>query len=127
MKKKILVAGLLCALNAVVYATPFNCPDPETSSLRWGILPAPWQKDPFSAHNPQGEANTQFVRANIMVAGLGQGVVCTYKNSVGHYSIWWPVRVKIPARSDNNWIDTLGGYVCTDSLGSCQFYVAVEE
>lgn len=127
MKRIILALGLLCALNAVVHATPFNCPDPETSSLRWGILPAPWIKDPFSAHNPQGEANTRFVRANIMVAGLGQGVVCTYKNSVGYYSIWWPVRVKIPARTENNWIDTLGGFVCTDSSSICQFYVAVEE
>ncbi len=58
-----------------------------------------------------------------MVAGMGLGVVCTYKSSAGPYSIWWPVRVKIPAREDYNWIDTNGGFVCTDSLIGCKFSV----
>lgn len=97
------------------------CPDPDSSSLAWGEIPAPWQANPFSANTPQGEANTKFVRANIMVAGLGRGVVCTYHNSLSEYSIWWDTLVKRPARTDYNWIDALGGYVCAKSLAICQF------
>jgi hypothetical protein len=100
------------------------CPDPNTSSLRWGEVPAPWVVNPYSPNQPQGEANTQFVRANILLAGLGRGVVCTYRNSIGDYSIWWQVLVKIPAKVDYNWIETLGGFVCTQGLDSCQFYAA---
>jgi hypothetical protein len=101
-----------------------TCPDPNNSSLQWGEIPAPWQANPYSAHKPQGEINTQFVRANILVAGLGRGAVCVYRNSLGDYSIWWPVLVKIPVRVDYNWIDTLGGFVCTQSLAGCQFVTA---
>lgn len=97
------------------------CPDPNTSSLSWGEIPAPWKINPFSANTPQGETDTKFVRANIMVAGLGRGIVCTYYNSLGEYSIWWETLVKIPARTDYNWIDTLGGYVCAKSLEICEF------
>lgn len=100
------------------------CPDPETSSLRWGEIPLPWQANPFSENQPQGEEGTRFERANILVAGLGRGVLCTYRNSQGLYSIWWPVLTKVPSRAENNWIDTQGGYVCTQSLTACQFYVA---
>lgn len=107
----------------VGYST--NCPDPETSSLKWGVPPSPWVENPYSPNSPQGEANTQFVRANIMVAGgVGRGVVCTYKNSVGEYSIWWQVLTKIPARVDYHWIDVLSGFVCTGDLNLCDFYVA---
>ena len=112
----------VCGFYTQAYAT--ICPDPETSSLKWGEIPAPWMADPFSPNQPQGEAGTRFVRANIMVAGLGRGVVCTYKNSLGPYSIWWQVLVKIPPRTDYNWIDTIGGYVCVASLKDCQFSVA---
>ena len=97
------------------------CPDPNTGSLSWGEIPAPWEANPFSANTPQGEVNTKFVRANIMVAGIGRGVVCTYHNSLGEYSIWWDTLVKIPARIDYNWIDALGGYVCAKSLEICEF------
>lgn len=100
------------------------CPDPETTSLKWGVPPAPWIVNPFSVNAPQGEDNTRFVRANILVAGLGRGVMCTYLISVGEYSIWWPVLTKIPPRTDNNWIDSLGGFVCTSGLIECVFYVA---
>ncbi|MFI4918610.1 MAG: DUF3757 domain-containing protein [Legionellales bacterium] len=103
-----------------------NCPDPETSSLKAGIPPAPWVVSPYSANSPQGEAHAHFVRANVLVAGYGVGVVCTYRISVGDYSIWQPVRTKIPAPVDYRWIDTLGGFVCTDGLTQCQFYVAEE-
>lgn len=104
-----------------------TCPDPDTSSLRFGIPPAPWEENPFSPNKPQGEENTRFVRANILVAGYGQGVTCTYKNSVGEYSIWWQVLTKIPARVDYRWIDTLGGFVCIEGLTECEFYVAVSK
>lgn len=128
MKKMIVIQTIVLAFlfNLSVHAATFTCPDPETSSLKWGVPPPPWIVNPFSANRPQGEANTKFVRANIMVAGMGRGVVCTYKNSVGFYSIWWPVRVKVPARVDYNWIDTYGGFVCTESLADCQFSVAVD-
>ena len=117
------IIGLLLAQGAVVsHAT--ICPDPETTSLRWGVPPEPWRENPFSSHPPQGEANTRFVRANILVAGYGQGVLCTYENSLNEYSIWWPVRTKIPSRMDSDWIDTLGGFVCVRGLDTCQFSVA---
>jgi len=101
-----------------------NCPDPETTSLKWGVPPPPWVENPFSPNHPQGEDNTRFVRANILVAGYGQGVMCTYHYSRGEYSIWWQVLTKIPAPSDYRWIDTLGGFVCTQGRSLCQFDVA---
>ncbi|WP_423202088.1 DUF3757 domain-containing protein [Legionella fairfieldensis] len=107
-------------------AATVKCPDPNTSSLQWGKVPEPWFADPYSLNRPQGEVGTQFVRANILVAGLGRGAVCTYKNSVGFYSIWWPGRIKIPAREDANWIDTYGGFVCT-KYAECLFSVADQD
>ena len=123
MKKRWLILIMFGAglLNQALFAS--TCPDPETSSLQWGEVPESWSVSPFSV-TPQGEANTRFVRANIMVAGLGRGIVCTYHNSLGDYSIWRQVLVKIPAPVDYNWIDTLGGFVCTASLVNCQFNTA---
>lgn len=101
------------------------CPDPQTTSLKWGVPPAPWIVNPYSPNRPQSDDNTRFVRANILVAGsYGQGVTCTYRTSVGDYSIWWQVLTKVPARVDYNWINTLGGFVCTQSIDECQFSVA---
>ncbi len=93
--------------------------------MQWGVPPEPWEVNPFSPNSPQGEENTLFVRANVLVAGYGQGVTCTYRNSLGEYSIWWPVLTKIPARDDPLWIKTMGGYVCTRGLTQCHFSVAV--
>jgi len=115
-----LVLGFFLA-NCALIAHATNCPDPETTSLKWGVPPPPWVVNPYSSNDPQGEENTRFVKANILVAGYGQGVTCTYKISVGEYSIWWQVLTKIPARSDYNWIDTIGGFVCTQGLMQCQF------
>ncbi|KTD06788.1 DUF3757 domain-containing protein [Legionella jamestowniensis] len=118
------IAWVLSLLTGFSYAE--HCPDPETSSLKWGVIPKPWVENPFSPHHVQADVSTRFTRANIMVAGVGRGVVCTYKNSVGFYSIWWPVNVKIPARSDYNWIETLGGFVCTQSVNDCWFKTAIQ-
>ncbi|MFC3907832.1 DUF3757 domain-containing protein [Legionella dresdenensis] len=123
MTFKNFVGAVLLAATTLLQAS--TCPDPENSSLRWGEIPPPWQLDPFSANRPQGEAGTQFVRANIMVIGrIARGVVCTYRISVGDYSIWWPVLVKRPSPMDYNWIDTFGGFVCTQSLTDCWFSAA---
>jgi hypothetical protein len=111
----------LFTINAAV------CPDPSTSSLRSGKIPPPWSLSPFSENHPQAEDGSNFVKANILVAGFGNGVVCTYKNVIGNYSIWWRVSVKIPAPTENYWISILGGYVCTQALGACIFYPASEE
>lgn len=126
MNKSILLIIALCfsLLGSLVQAAIITCPDPATSSLQWGEVPTPWLTSPFSANKPQGEENTRFVSANILVAGMGRGVVCNYKNSLGLYSIWWPVLVKVPAREDYRWIDGYGGLVCTESLRSCEFSVA---
>ena len=124
MKKIILVFSVVMGFILSNFSFAHTCPDPETTSLKWGELPEPWLVNPFSAHDPQGEANTRFVRANILVAGYGQGVVCTYRFSLGEYSIWWPVLTKIPAPVDYRWISTLGGFVCTQGLNECEFVVA---
>jgi hypothetical protein len=99
-----------------------NCPDPQTTSLRWGEIPSPWIANPYS-RPPTGEEDTRFIRAHILVAGYGRGVSCTYYNGSGEYSIWWPVLTKIPAPQDYNWINTLGGFVCAQGLEQCQFSV----
>lgn len=127
MKTIILIVILMIATLASLtsQAAIVGCPDPKTSSLRWGTVPEPWLVNPFSVNRPQGEANLQFVSANIMVAGIGRGVICTYRNSVGLYSIWWPVRVKIPSFVDRNWIGIYGGFICTEFLSNCKFSVAV--
>lgn len=125
MKKFSLFLGLIGALYAGCnYA--LTCPDPQTTSLKWGVPPEPWQVNPFSAYDPQGDEATRFLRANILVAGYGQGVVCTYRMSIGDYSIWWPVLTKVPSRMDYSWIDAPGGFVCTQGLELCRFEVAVE-
>ena len=114
---------ILSFFISVAYAT--HCPDPNTTSLKWGVPPPPWEVNPYSSNPPQGDENTLFVRANILVTDhLAQGVLCTYRNILGEYSIWWQVLTKIPSRIDYNWIDTLGGFVCTHSLEQCQFFVA---
>lgn len=109
-------------MHFVGFSYANHCPDPQTTSLQWGVPPDPWVENPYSANSPQGEEHTEFVRANILVAGYGQGVTCTYRNSAGEYSIWWQVLTKMPARTDYNWIDTLGGFVCTQGLAECEFY-----
>lgn len=120
---KIITWGVFLFLG-VAHASLNTCPNPETTSLKWGVPPAPWVINPVSPNPPQGDDDTRFVRANILVAGYGQGVVCTYHMSVGEYSIWWPVLTKIPAPIDYNWIDTQGGFVCTQGLLECEFSVA---
>ena len=114
----------LCLCLIGIQSQAATCPNPETSSLQWGQIPAPWLENPFSINPPQGEKNTRFVRANIMVAGIGRGIVCNYKNSIGYYSIWWPVSVKIPARVDYHWIESNMGYSCYESPEACVFYTA---
>ena len=126
MKKLILSAALLLSVSFNSQAQLYTCPNPETSSLKWGEAPAPWVVNPFSVNRLKADRNTRFVRANILIAGLGRGVVCTYKNYEGFYSIWWPVLVKIPSRQDYHWIETLGGFVCDEELMSCQFSAAAE-
>ncbi|AHE66758.1 hypothetical protein Loa_01204 [Legionella oakridgensis ATCC 33761 = DSM 21215] len=123
MKNGKLIILMFVLTSALSHAAV--CPNPETSSLRWGEVPAPWQVNPFSPNTPQGEEGTQFVRANILVAGIGRGVICTYQNSRGEYSIWWQVGVKIPAEIDYRWRRSLNnGFECTDSIEICEFYTA---
>ncbi|MDI1352286.1 MAG: DUF3757 domain-containing protein [bacterium] len=122
MKKfKILILVLLGIQSLASYAN--TCPDPETTSLKWGVIPLPWLANPFSANTPQGEKGTIFKRVSILVAGYGQGVTCTYHNSLGLYSIWWPIITKIPAPVDYQWINTLGGFACSQGLNQCFFEV----
>jgi hypothetical protein len=124
MKRMICAMLLLSFFAGAVRAQIYTCPDPNTTSLKWGEIPKPWQLNPYSPNRPQGEEGTRFGRANIMVAGTGRGIVCSYKNSLGVYSIWWPVPVKIPSRNNYNWIEIYGGFVCTQSLAACDFSVA---
>lgn len=123
--KQLVTALLLVASVGHQAVAAQWCPDPDNSPLRWGTIPAPWQLNPFSENAVQAEEGTRFVRANILVTGdMGRAVTCTYRNSLGTYSIWWQTMVKVPARVDNNWIAAPGGYVCSDGVPACQFYVA---
>lgn len=124
MKKILLKYITLLFLLALSPVHAAICPDPNNSSLKWGEVPPPWAVNPFSENSPQGEIGTRFSRANILVAGFGRGVVCTYQSSAGYYSIWWQVNVKVPARIENYWRDTLGGFECNESLEACVFYPA---
>ncbi len=124
MKKRIHkgVASFLLVVAVQVHAA--ICPDPNNSPLQWGEVPPPWEVNPFSDNSPGGGGDTHFKRANILVAGFGRGVLCTYQNTVGYYSIWWQVNVKVPARIDIHWRDSLAGFECTSSLDECVFYPA---
>ncbi len=101
-----------------------SCPNPQTSSLKQGVIPSPWQLSPFS--NPlQTDKTTHFVKATVLeVASYGKGIACTYANSLGDVVIWWPVPTKTPATTDNHWIRIQGGYVCLNSPEDCVFYAA---
>ncbi|PJD94954.1 MAG: hypothetical protein CK426_01455 [Legionella sp.] len=112
---------LMCGVFLSGGLWSFTCPDPQTTSLRDGIPPSPWIINPFSAHRPAGEEGAYFVRANILRAGIGRGVLCTYRISKGDYSILWQAPTKIPAPTDYQWIAVMGGYACSLSLAICTF------
>lgn len=100
------------------------CPDPKTSTLQWGEILAPWKISPFSPNKVQGDEHTRFVNAQILVAGYGQGVVCTYQYTLGTYSIWWQTLVRIPTPSTEwNWMATNMGYLCSNSINDCAFSI----
>lgn len=115
----LLAASFTGSLN--LYAD--TCPDPQKSTLRWGEIPQPWELSPVSPRGVQEDPTTTFLRAHILVAGYGQGVVCTYRFSHGIYSIWQQARTKIPAPNDYSWIATQGGYGCSESLEQCTFFI----
>jgi hypothetical protein len=112
--------------SSFLWAAETYCPDPVTSSLRLGDIPKPWVINPFSENKPVVASDLRFIRANILVAGFGRGVVCTYRTGKNCYSIWWEVNVKVPARTDNLWRDTLGGFECTEEWDHCAFYPATK-
>jgi hypothetical protein len=104
-----------------------HCPDPNNTSLAWGEVPTPWEVSPLS-QRPQGEEGTKFKKANVLVPnGLGRGVTCTYRNSVGNYTIIWTIPVKQPDRLETSWQRVNGGYACWDSVENCIFYVGSNE
>ena len=96
------------------------CPHPLTSSLYSGKVPPDWYINPFSNETPQAGI-ADFARANILVAGYGQGIMCTYRQRGSEYSIWQTGRVKLPSRLSPYWVETLGGYACSMSLDDCVF------
>lgn len=110
--------------SLILNGTTAFCPDPQTTSLKWGVIPLPWKLSPFSPHTAQGDDHTRFVNAQILVAGYGQGVVCTYHYSLGTYTIWWQTLVRIPSPPTQwNWMDTNMGYLCSTSIEGCAFSV----
>jgi hypothetical protein len=126
MKKLIISALTIVSLASFTsQAAIMSCPDPQSTSLKNAIPPAPWAINPFSSNPPTVDETTQFEKANILVAGRrGLGILCFYKNKVGLYSIWWETLVKVPAAQDYNWIDTNGGFICSGTIESCKFSVA---
>ena len=119
VRAKFMMGILAIAAAANVHAD--ICPDPQSTSLQWGAPPSPWQDNPFSPNRPQGDENTKFFQANILKAGMGQGVVCVYETSEGRFSIWWQVRVRLPSPLETQWVSDFGGYSCQQSLGECTF------
>lgn len=122
VKKVVLNAVLVMLGFSSLQVLASTCPDPNLSSLSRGVVPEPWIVSPFSDNKPHGEPSARFVRANILVAGLGRGVVCHYQISKGYYSIWWQTSVKRPALTEVHWRDSLGGYECTSGVSDCVFY-----
>lgn len=123
MKKIIYVGSIIFLLSGFAHAE--TCPHPHHSALQHGAIPEHWEISPVSANAVQGEKNAQFIRANILTRGMtGIGVTCTYKISVGEYSIWKQVNVSVPLLNvDPNWRRTLYKmYSCTSSLERCVFY-----
>ena len=116
---KILLTLIIGLYALTAQAT--TCPNPLTSSLKWGEIPKPWVLNPFSSP-PQGSPQTIFKQAHILQARYGQGIVCTYQFPLGEYSIWQQVKVKLPAAGDYRWIATYMGFICNDSREICQFY-----
>lgn len=116
----LLVLGFMLIMASAVFATV--CPDPNNSSLQWGEIPKPWEANPFSPHPVHGGAETVFLRANILQAGSGRGVLCTYDTPEGEYSIWWQVGVHLPSQVNPFWRTTLGGYECSQSRTDCEFF-----
>lgn len=126
--KKMSLISFLVLFTLQLHAAIMTCPDPETSSLKWGEAPYPWSVSPWNSTRPQGEEGTKFVQANILtIEGLSPGITCGYRNSAGLYWIWWQILVKRPAAGDYNWIEAIGGYVCKGPRQVCQFSVAVEQ
>ena len=111
---------LLCCISLALNAQTAFCPNPKTSSLQWGEIPFPWELSPFSPHDVQADEKTRFVNAQILVAGYGQGVVCTYEYTYGRYVIWWQKLVRVPTPTTEwNWMDTNIGYLCSESILGC--------
>ena len=121
---KRLLPSFLMSMFFITAAQAITCPDPKYSSLRWGEPPPPWEVNPFSPNPSYGEADVQFIRATILVGGLGRGIICTYRSPSREYSIWQQVLVKIPSRQDYRWVESYSGYVCSNALEECQFYIA---
>lgn len=115
------LALILMSVSWCVDAT--MCPDPSSSSLQSGSIPLPWVLNPFSAHEPQHHDEATFFRANLLVLGFtGRGVICTYQNRAGYYSIWWEVPVRKPVDASEDWQRTASGFECSTSLVVCTFY-----
>lgn len=117
------IVSIVVAVFIAVSAWADICPDPQTTSLQWGVPPSPWQENPYSPNRSQGDENTHFYQANILSTGLGLGVVCVYETSEGRYSIWWQVRVRQPSPLETQWVNDFGGYSCQLSLSDCVFTV----
>jgi hypothetical protein len=116
------ILGLwLASISVITLASGLLCPDPNQSSLRYGVIPAPWEENPFSPNTPQGEQNTRFIQVKLLFLNrVGRQIVCFYKNSLGEYSIRQMVRCAPDAKPI--WIRVDEGYACRDSLQTCQFY-----
>lgn len=95
-----------------------QCPDPHTSSLKDGQVPAPWVLPAFS--RPPNTRPSTFIQAYLFTGSV-PGVLCSYSNSLGNYSIFWSTTVQTPLTSP--WILSLDGYFCVQSLGGCSFMV----
>jgi len=103
-----------------------TCPNPKSGPLSWGEVPPGWRLAPYS-NSPQADPGTVFKSAKILVVfRYGEGVVCSYQNTVGGYAIWQQAMTRKPSPWDNYWIERPYGYICTEDIEICQFYTAKE-
>jgi hypothetical protein len=119
MMKSIAAMSLLILTSFTRLASADVCPLPISADL----VPVPWQVFPTSIY-PQYEPGIRFVQVQIppqVISGVN-GVICTYRTSLGDYSIWQQKFAK--PSSFAYWFQAgKKGEICSQSISDCPFII----